>query len=103
MSHRAPDQDMVPEPTHEVEEREQDQRRAWLRRRAGQHESAHLATVTAYIALSSWSKQRIVQFQIRPNDTQLVCVLYFHTTEFCARFDDESETIDPVAEITRKV
>ncbi|KAG6453337.1 hypothetical protein O3G_MSEX008128 [Manduca sexta] len=47
LPHRETDQDLVPEPPHEMEEREQDQRRAWFRGRAGQHESAHFATVKA--------------------------------------------------------
>lgn len=45
--HRKTDQDLVPESAHEVEEREQDQRRTRLRRRARQHEPANLAAVKA--------------------------------------------------------
>lgn len=33
LSNREADQDLVPEPSHEMEEGEQDQRRGWFRRR----------------------------------------------------------------------
>lgn len=52
LPHREADQDLVPEPAHEVEEGEQDQRGTRIGRRAGQHESPDLSPVSLQAAIS---------------------------------------------------
>lgn len=100
LPHREADQDLVPEPTHEVEEGEQDQRRAWLWRRAGQHESTDLATIRPLDLVPTVETTSLL-FQIDRCLSSLVP--FVMTSNFTFDLFNKSGTICLEAEVTRTV